>query len=61
MASAAGPAQSKHIRLRYQKPTFPWKSKSVECAHEIWLQRGGQDGSDTEDWLQAEEEILNGG
>jgi hypothetical protein len=26
-------------------------------AHEIYLQRGGQDGAETEDWLQAESEI----
>lgn len=26
-------------------------------AHEIWRQRGGQAGSDVEDWLQAEAEI----
>jgi hypothetical protein len=25
------------------------------------LVRGGQDGSDTDDWLQAEEEIVNAG
>jgi hypothetical protein len=27
-------------------------------AYEIYLQRGGQDGSDLDDWLQAQEEIL---
>jgi hypothetical protein len=27
-------------------------------AHEIYLQRGGKDGSATEDWLRAEQEIL---
>ena len=26
-------------------------------AHEIYLQRNGQDGSDLDDWLQAEAEI----
>ena len=26
-------------------------------AHEIWVDRNGQDGSAMEDWLQAEEEI----
>ena len=61
MASAAGPAESKKLLLRYRKPTFPWKNKSVARAHEIWLRRGGQDGSDTDDWLQAEEEIVNAG
>jgi hypothetical protein len=27
-------------------------------AHELYLQRGAGAGSDVEDWLQAEEEIL---
>jgi Protein of unknown function (DUF2934) len=26
-------------------------------AHEIWLERDGQGGSDVADWLQAEKEI----
>lgn len=29
-------------------------------AHEIWLQRGSQSGSDISDWLDAEKEILVG-
>ena len=29
-------------------------------AHELYLQRGGAHGSDMDDWLQAEAEILNG-
>ena len=28
-------------------------------AYEIYLQRGGQDGSELDDWLQAEQEILS--
>jgi hypothetical protein len=27
-------------------------------AHEIFLQRGGTDGHDVDDWLQAESELL---
>jgi hypothetical protein len=27
-------------------------------AYEIYLQRGGQNGSELHDWLQAEEEVL---
>ena len=27
-------------------------------AHEIYLQRGGEDGSELDDWLEAEQEIL---
>ena len=29
-----------------------------ERAYELYLQRGGQHGSDTEDWLRAESEVL---
>jgi hypothetical protein len=28
-------------------------------AYELFLARGGQDGRDLEDWLQAERELLN--
>jgi hypothetical protein len=27
-------------------------------AHEIYLARGGEDGNELDDWLQAEEEVL---
>lgn len=46
------------------KATTPLKSKDLpieerirQRAHEIYLQRGGQDGSDMEDWFQAEDEL----
>ena len=26
-------------------------------AHEIWVERGGESGSELDDWLQAEEEV----
>jgi hypothetical protein len=26
-------------------------------AHEIWVERGGEGGSELDDWLQAEEEV----
>lgn len=46
-------------------PTKPQKAKQAlpldeqirRRAHEIYLQRGGQDGSDWDDWFQAEQEI----
>jgi hypothetical protein len=48
-------------------PTKPQKDKQLQAlpldeqirqrAHEIYLQRGGQDGSDWDDWFQAEQEI----
>ncbi len=29
-------------------------------AHEIWEKRGGDGGSELEDWLQAEREVMGG-
>jgi len=37
---------------------LPLDERIRQRAHEIYLERGGQDGSDLEDWLQAEQEIL---
>ena len=37
----------------------PLEEEIRRRAYEIWLQRGGQDGSDIVDWLMAEEEIRN--
>jgi len=41
---ATAPQQSVEERIRQR-------------AHEIYLQRGGQHGSDVDDWLKAEQEI----
>ena len=38
--------------------TLPVEERIRQRAHEIWLERGGQDGSDIDDWLQAEQEIV---
>lgn len=37
---------------------LPLEEQVRQRAHEIYLQRGGQDGSELDDWLQAEAEIL---
>ena len=39
------------------KKLVPLEERIRERAHEIYLQRGGQDGSEINDWLQAEAEI----
>ena len=36
----------------------PLVERIRQRAHEIYLTRGGQDGSDLDDWLQAEQEVL---
>jgi hypothetical protein len=61
MASAAGPAPDKTRTPEIQETGLPLEEQIRRRAHEIWLQRGGQSGSDTADWLQAEEEIANAG
>jgi len=46
-----------NIRQQAQE-SMPLEEQVRQRAHEIYLQRGGQDGSDLDDWLQAEAEIL---
>jgi hypothetical protein len=36
---------------------LPMEEQILQRAHEIYLERGGQDGSDMDDWLQAEAEL----
>ena len=40
------------------KQSIPLEEQIRQRAHEIYLQRGGQDGSEMDDWLQAEAELL---
>ena len=40
-----------------QMQALPLDEQIRQRAHEIYLQRGGQDGSDWDDWFQAEQEI----
>jgi hypothetical protein len=44
---------------RPKPETVPLAERIRQRAYEIYPQRGGQDGSDLEDWLQAEQEILD--
>jgi hypothetical protein len=37
--------------------TLPLEEQVRRRAHEIWLQRGGENGLELDDWQQAEEEI----
>jgi hypothetical protein len=38
--------------------TQPLKERIRRRAYELYIARGGQSGSDLDDWLQAEKEIL---
>jgi len=60
MSSAVGPAPGKARPHELPENDLPLEEQIRRRANEIWLERGGQDGSDTENWLQAEQEILNG-
>jgi hypothetical protein len=44
-----------------QSEATPIELRIRERAHEIYLERGGADGSEMDDWLQAEQEILGSG
>jgi len=38
--------------------TLPLEEQIQRRAYELYIQRGNQSGSELDDWLQAEEEIL---
>ena len=38
--------------------TLPLEERIRQRAHELYVERGNQSGSELDDWLQAEEEIL---
>jgi len=54
------PKKSKSVSrpVEEQLGRLPLEEEIRVRAHEIYLQRGGQDGAELDDWLQAEEEIL---
>jgi Protein of unknown function (DUF2934) len=55
--ATGGRALSKSGKERAAK-TLPLEERIRVRAYEIYLQRGGEDGSELDDWLQAEQEIL---
>ena len=55
---AAGGRALQKAETKNIESDAPVEERIRRRAHEIWLQRGGQDGSDFDDWLQAEQEIL---
>jgi hypothetical protein len=56
MASRARAPQTTDTRVDAEK--LPMEERIRLRAHEIYLQRGGEDGSELDDWLQAEQELL---
>ena len=63
MATKAGvarnKAQSREPNKESQKESLSLEEEIRRRAHEIWLQRGQQEGSDVTDWLEAEQEFLH--
>ena len=63
MATKAGiarkKAQSREPNKESQKDPLSLEEAIRRRAHEIWLRRGQQEGSDVADWLQAEQELLH--
>jgi hypothetical protein len=43
-----------------EEPNVPLEERIRRRAHEIYLQHGGRNQSQMDDWLQAESEILRG-
>lgn len=43
-----------------EEPSVPVEERIRQRAHEIYLQHGGRNQSEMDDWLQAESEILRG-
>ena len=57
-------SQTQEIKRPAKKDSPTSSSAPLDCqirarAHELYLQRGGQEGHDVEDWLRAEEEIIS--
>lgn len=52
----AARATAKPKESELAEPSF--EERIRQRAHEIYLQRAGQEGTDVEDWLQAEAELL---
>jgi len=44
-------------RVTPEAPALPVKEKIQARAHELYLQRGGKDGHELQDWLAAEKEL----
>ncbi|HEV7511784.1 MAG TPA: DUF2934 domain-containing protein [Candidatus Acidoferrum sp.] len=56
MASIGGAAESKST-ADPNTGKFPTSEEIQSRAYQIYMERGGADGNDLEDWLQAEQEL----
>jgi hypothetical protein len=44
-------------RFEKEQLTFVYEEEPRDRAHAIWLEKGGGDGHDLEDWLEAERQL----
>ena len=52
-------ARAAVVTKKNREADLPLEEQIRQRAHAIYLERGGQDGSELDDWLQAEQEILS--
>jgi hypothetical protein len=57
MAAQASILSKKQQNRRTEQALTPAQEQIRVRAYQIYLQRGGQSGSEIEDWLQAEAEL----
>jgi hypothetical protein len=57
MAAQASILSKKQQNRRTEQALTPAQEQIRTRAYQIYLQRGGQSGSEIEDWLQAEAEL----
>jgi hypothetical protein len=55
--ATATPKKGAAPKKGVEKQSIPLEEQIRRRAHEIYLQRGGQDGSELDDWLRAEAEF----
>jgi hypothetical protein len=53
--------QSSPSKLAMMTSTVPPRDSIRERAYELYESRGRESGHDEQDWLRAEQEVLNGG
>jgi hypothetical protein len=64
MATATGTSMTREIKQpreahqELKTETFSLEDQIRQRAHEIWLSRDGNGGSELTDWLEAENEII---
>jgi hypothetical protein len=57
MSARASALPKKQPRRSEEEPRPALEEQIRRRAYEIYIQRGGQSGSETDDWLQAEAEM----